>query len=100
MAITKKSNIDQIEIVGDYKIVQLREVTIISEDGTELTRSFHRNMLYPTTREPNGDGTYTYTDTDISGETQEVKDICAVVWTDAVKAAYRTFQEANPPPSF
>ena len=35
-------------------------------------------------------GSFTHTATDISGEPQETQDICAVVWTDAVKAAWKT----------
>ena len=45
MAITKEIVEDKIEIVGDYKSVQVRTATIIKEDGVELTRSFHRHVL-------------------------------------------------------
>ena len=83
MAITKEVRCDKIEIVGDYKAVQCRTATIIKEDGVELSRSFHRHVLHP--------------DSDISGEPQETQDICNVVWTDAVKADWATFQaEQNP----
>ena len=47
MAITKEVEYDKIEIVGEYKEVQCREATIIKEDDLELTRSFHRHVLYP-----------------------------------------------------
>ena len=83
MAITKEVKCDKIEIVGDYKVVQCREATIIKEDGVELSRTFHRHILSP--------------DSDISGEPQETQDICNAVWTDAVKADWATFQaEPNP----
>ena len=45
MAITKELIEDKIEIVGDYKHVQVRTATVIKEDGVELNRSFHRHTL-------------------------------------------------------
>ena len=81
MAITKATADDKIEIVGDYKHLQVRTATIVSEDGTELSRSFHRRVLHP--------------DADVSGESDEIKGIAAAVWTDDVKAAWQTFQEAQ-----
>ena len=81
MALTKEVKCDKIEIVGDYKAVQCRQATIISEDGVELSRSFHRHVLHP--------------DSDISGEPQETQDICNAVWTDAVKEAWAEFQESQ-----
>ena len=103
MALTKEIVYDRTEIVGDYKAVQCREATIIKEDGTEISRSFHRHVLHPSSATPNVDsdgvvdGTFTHTDTDLSGEPQETQDICAAVWTDEVKAAWETFQESNTP---
>tara|TARA_Y100000296_G_scaffold39077_1_gene45167 strand:- start:112 stop:378 length:267 start_codon:yes stop_codon:yes gene_type:complete len=87
MALTKEIKCDKIEIVGDYKAIQCRQATIVSEDGKELSRSFRRHVLHP--------------DSDISGEPQETQDICNAVWTDAVKADWATFQaeqkaEMNP----
>ena len=81
MALTKEVKYDKVEIVGDYKHVQCREVTIISEDGVQLSRSFHRHVLSP--------------DSDISEEPQETQDICNVVWTDAVKEAWAAKLEAD-----
>ena len=85
MALTKEVKYDKVEIVGDYKAVQCREVTIISEDGVELSRSFHRHVLQP--------------DSDISGEPQETQDICNAVWTDAVKEAWAEKQAESPLPN-
>ena len=86
MALNKTIKVDKIEIVGDYKAVQVRTATIIDEDGTELNRSYHRHVLNPGTV---GVGTTTLTLTDISGEEAEVQAICNAVWTDAVKEAWR-----------
>ena len=35
MALNKTVKVDKIEIVGDYKHVQVRTATVIDEDGTE-----------------------------------------------------------------
>jgi hypothetical protein len=90
MALTKTVTVDKIEIVGDYKHVQVRTATIVSEDGVELSRSFHRHVLAP--RVKSGD---TWGDTDISGETTEVQAVCNGVWTSAVKTAYETHMDAQ-----
>ena len=74
MAITKKQVEDKIEIVGDFKHIQIRTATVIEEDGVELSRSFHRHVVAP------GD--------DVSGESAEVQAIAATMHTDAVVAAY------------
>jgi hypothetical protein len=95
MALTKTVEYDKTEVVGEYKAVQCREATIIREDGVELSRSFNRHVLHPSSIVKNADGTFTHTDTDISGEPAETQAVCAAVWTDAVKAAWKTFGEAN-----
>ena len=104
MALTKIIKIDKLEIVGDYKSIQCREATVVSENGVELSRSFHRHVLEPSICVANGalnsdeiwilDGTFTHTDTDISGEPQETQDICNAVWTDEVRTAWKTYQES------
>ena len=95
MALTKTVVYDKTEIVGDYKAVQCREATIIKEDGVELSRSFRRHVLTPSSCEKNADGSFTHTDTDISGEPAETQAVCNAVWTDAVKAVWETVQEEN-----
>jgi len=101
MALIKEIIVDKIEIVGDYKAVQCREATVIKEDGVEISRSFNRHVLHPSNcavdldDDGNPDGTFTHTDTDISGEPAETQAVCAAVWTDAVKAAWKTKQEAD-----
>ena len=74
MALTESTVEDKIEIVGEYKHVQVRTATVIKKDGVELTRSFNRHVVSP--------------DADITGESTEVKAICNAVHTDAVKTAY------------
>ena len=92
MALTETIEYDKIEVVGQYKAVQVRKATVIKKDGTELTRSFERFVLdpgtldesnnlvdNPSTKEP--DGT-----TDI---VDEVKAVCNAVWTTSVKDAWK-----------
>ena len=86
MALTERFENDKIEVVGQYKAVQVRRATVIEKDGVELTRSFHRHVLEPGTV---AEGTSTLTDTDISGEDADVQAICNAAWTDAIKESYR-----------
>tara|TARA_R100001510_G_scaffold42756_1_gene39175 strand:- start:10 stop:261 length:252 start_codon:yes stop_codon:yes gene_type:complete len=81
MALTEKTVQDKIEIVSDYKIVQVRTARIIYDDGTEISRSFHRHSVAP--------------NADISNESAEVKAICNAVHTDAVKTAYTKHLESQ-----
>ena len=94
MAITKELIEDKIEVVGDYKIIQVRTATVIKEDGVELTRSFSRHVLQCVSTVKNEDDSFTHTDTDVSGESTEVQAIANAVWTDSVKAAKKTANEA------
>ena len=80
MAIEKTTTDDKIEIVSDFKHLNIRTATVVSEDGTELSRSFHRRVITP--------------DMDVSGESAEIRGIAAAVWTDQVKSAWQTFQES------
>ena len=81
MAITKEIIEDKIEVVGDYKTIQVRKATVIKEDGVELSRSFHRHVLQCTD--------------DIINESDEVQAICNAVWTDEIKANYQTFLDSQ-----
>ena len=94
MAITKEIIEDKIEIVGVHKNIQIRNATIIKEDGVELTRSFNRKSLECVKTLYDG-SPFTHTDTDISSESTEVKAIANAVWTDAVKAAKKTANETT-----
>ena len=93
MAISKELIEDKIEVVGDYKTIQVRTATVIKEDGVELSRSFHRHALDCVSSVKNDDDSWTHTDTDISGESAEVQGIANAVWTDTIKAAKKTANE-------
>ena len=85
MAITKRTEEDKIEVVGEFKMIQVRTATIIEEDGVELSRSFHRHVIAP--------------DDDSSKESADVKAMVAQFHTDTVKAAWKKHQEDNEPKS-
>jgi len=93
MAITKTLENDKIEIVNKWNI-QVRTATVIKEDGKELTRSFHRNVLNPGTL----DASDNLVATDISGEDADVQAICNAAWTSQVKTDYTAFLVANKNP--
>ena len=81
MALTKEVVVDKIEIVGDFKHVQVRTATRVIEDGNVLSSSFHRHVVAP------GD--------DTTNETQEVQDVCTAVHTQAVIDAYQAHLAAQ-----
>lgn len=102
MLLTETQVEDKIEIVGDYKYVQIRTATVIARDGVEISRSFHRHVLQCSTKsgevrdEDNSIITEaTWGDTDISGESTEAQAICNAVWTDAVKTVYQEAMDAQ-----
>ena len=94
MAITKSIEIAKIEVVQDWNI-QVATDTVIKEDDKEISRSRHRHVLQPCTSSKGEDGKWTHTDTDISKEASEVQAVANAVWTDTVKANYKTFVESQ-----
>ena len=97
--ITKEEVYDKIEVVNDYN-VQVRKATNImeeQEDGSKvmLSQSFHRHSLQPFDSYKDDDGKWVHNATDISGENAKVKAIAEAVWTDTVKANYKTFRESQ-----
>ena len=83
MALSEATMNDKIEVVnhGSWSSVQVRTATVISRDGEEISRSFHRKALAP--------------NADISGESAEVQAICGAVWTQDVKDAWDAFLAAQ-----
>jgi len=76
MALSKTIIVDRIEVL-EMGQIQVRTATVVAEDGTELSRSFHRGTLLP------GD--------DTSGQDQRVVDVAAAAWTTEVVAAWDAF---------
>ena len=83
MALTELTEYDKIEVVGQYKTLQVRKATVIKKDGKELTRSYERYVLTP--------------DMDLSerSEPNEVVAICNAVWTQEIKDAWKAYQESS-----
>ena len=92
MALTESIEYDKIEVVGQYKSVQVRKATVIKKDGTELTRSFERFVLDPGTLDESDNLVDNSLDKEPDGTTaiaDEVKAVCNAVWTDAIKASWK-----------
>ena len=77
MALTKTIEVDKIEVIGDY-VVQARTATVIKEDGTEISRGFHRVAYNP--------------DGDWSDADAKIKKICDSVFTSAIKTEYAEYK--------
>ena len=86
MAITKEVKQDKIEIVSDFKHLQIREQTIVKEDGVVLSSSYTNRYVLDAGKLDASDN---LVDTDISGESAEVQAVANAVWTDAVKTAWK-----------
>jgi len=97
MAITKTTENDKIEVVNKWNI-QVRTATVIKEDGTELTRTFHRKVLVPGILK-GGDGSDKddLVETNISSEDADVQAICNAAWTAQVKTDFTAHLVANKP---
>jgi hypothetical protein len=80
MLLEKQIKIDKIEVV-ETGVVQVRQATIITEDGNQISRTFHRWCIAP--------------NEDYSTQEQQVQDICKVSHTPEVIAAYQAQEEAN-----
>jgi len=85
MALSEATEYDKIEVVGPYKIVQVRKATVITKDGTQIAKSFERYSLNPGEL----DASDNLVDRDLSAEPAEVSAIATAVWTTAVKDAYK-----------
>ncbi len=85
MALSESIEYDKIEVVGQYKHVQVRKATVIKKDDVELTRSFFRFVLDPGALDESDN----LVDTDLSGQPAEVSAICTAAWTDDIKAAWK-----------
>ena len=86
MAITKRTEQDKIEVVGEFKHIQVRTATVIEEDGVELSRSFHRHTVAPD-----------ISSDDLANESADVQAMHTQFHTDAVKTAYAAHVAANVP---
>jgi len=84
MAITKQISNEAIEVSGQYKIISVKKVTTISENGEVISKSNHRATYSP--------------DTDVSTLDADVAEIANVVWTQSIKDAYKAYLDSIPTP--
>ena len=89
MALTKETVVDKIEVL-EMGQVQVRTATRVLEDGVQLSQSYHRHVLEPSTK-----ASGSWADTDISGEDARVQAIATATWTAAVKTAYQEMIDAK-----
>jgi len=91
MALTETTEYDKIEVVGEFKHIQIRKANVIKKDGNEVARSFHRYALSPGVLDESDNLVVT----DLSSEPNEVVAICNAAWTQEVKDAFKAFLIAN-----
>ena len=86
MALEKSTKQDKIEIVdvGDWKNIQVRTATMVVEDGTEISRTFHRHVVDP--------------NSDLTNESEEVKKLAEIYFTDEAKAKHKEFVNSSTAP--
>ena len=100
MALTESIEYDKIEVVSQYKTVQVRKATVIKKDGTEITRSFERFVLDPGMLDESDNLVDNPLDKEPDGTTaiaDEVKSICTAAWTTSVKDAWKAKLIADKP---
>ena len=100
MALTESIEYDKIEVVGQYKHVQVRKATVIKKDDAELTRSFERFVLDPGTLDGSNNLVDNPLDKEPDGTTaiaDEVKAVANAVWTTSVKDAWKANLIATKP---
>jgi hypothetical protein len=74
MSLSKKRVQDKIEIIGEYKSIQVRYSDQIIEDGQVISSSYYRDTVSC------GD--------DAKAIEHDVKALADIYWTDEIKAAY------------
>tara|TARA_R100000773_G_scaffold29340_2_gene25143 strand:+ start:1118 stop:1429 length:312 start_codon:yes stop_codon:yes gene_type:complete len=102
MALTESIEYDKIEIVSQYKHIQVRKATVIKKDGEELTRSFERYVLDAGTLDDSDnlvDNPLDKEPDDVTAIPDEVKNICIAAWTTDVKSAWKAKLIADKPAS-
>jgi hypothetical protein len=79
--LTESKEVDKIEVVTDYNVLQVRTATSVKKDGEEIARSYHRHIVCP------GD--------DLSGEDAKVVAIANALWTPELIAAFNEKRDAD-----
>lgn len=80
MSLEKNISIDKYEIVGEYRIIQIRELITITENGNQISKSYHRRTINPLS--------------DTTNESEEIRNIAASVHTQTIRDAYQSFMNS------
>jgi hypothetical protein len=91
MALTKSTEIGQVEVVGQFKAIQVRTDTVIKEDDKEISLTHHRHAFNCGVLDESDN----FVETNISSQDASVQAICNAVWTQAVKDDYKAYLIAN-----
>ncbi len=84
MAITKIIEIGKMEIVTEFKHIQVRTDTVLKEDGVEISRTYHRHVVTPNISSDN-----------LAKEDAQVQGIANAIWTDEIKTAWQAHIDAQ-----
>jgi hypothetical protein len=76
MALNKTIAVDRIEVL-EMGQIQVRTATVIDEDGTQISRTFHRHVLNP--------------GADLTDQTERVTGIANATWTAEVLSNWEAF---------
>ena len=79
--LTEYKEVDKLEVVTRYNLIQVRTATVVLKDGKEIARSFHRHVVQP------GD--------DLTGQDPKVVAIANAVHTPELIAAFREKRAAD-----
>ena len=75
MSLSKKRIQDKIEIVGEFRTIQIRYADQIIEDGQVLSQTYHRESIE--------------SDNEVKAIEHNVKALADIYWTDEIKEAYK-----------
>lgn len=95
MALTKQTEIYEINSNPKTGAISVRTDTLISEDDVELSRTHHRHALTPYFSSKSPEGVWTHKETDISEEEEQVQNVANALWTDKVKEAFKQEVESS-----
>ncbi len=75
--LSERQEIDKIEIVEKWKFIHVRTATVIERDGVEISRTFHRHVVSPSS--------------DITNEEPEIQNLAELLHTEELKEEYEIF---------
>ena len=87
MAYTESTEYDSIDVVGQFKHIQVKKSLVVKKDGVEIARTPERYSLQCGWTDIDDN----WIDTDISGEPDEVKSVANAVWTQTIKDNFKAF---------